>query len=81
MANMPSIETARYTFFFGVGFIIIAVLMFMAVYNAHTIDAEWITHYFGGLVCSIIFGILGVTFAGSGLYFLDRKVNQTKLDT
>jgi hypothetical protein len=42
--------------------------MFIIIYNAHTNDVEWITHYFGGLLWSFIFGIMGLIFAGSGLY-------------
>jgi hypothetical protein len=73
MANMPSNQTPKFAILFGFAFIIIAVLMFIAVYNAHTIDVDWFKTYSGGVACSIIFGVLGVVFAGSGFYLIDRK--------
>jgi hypothetical protein len=74
---MPSNETSKYAIYFGIGFIILAIIMFFAVYN--TVDHKFLENYFGGFVCSISFGILGIVFTGTGLYFLDRKtINSSK---
>ncbi len=70
---MPSNETPKYAFLFGIIFIIFSILMFFAVYNTQSNDTHWVEDYFGGLVSSIFFGILGAIFVGVGLYSFNRE--------
>jgi hypothetical protein len=56
---MPSNETPIFAVIFGIGFIILSILMFTATYNAHISNPNWINEtswikdYFGDFISSI----------------------------
>lgn len=71
MRRNPKIHQNQ--FLIEIGFLIISAVLFVAVYNAHGANVNWIQDYFGGLVSSIFFAVLGIIFIGISIYSLNKK--------